>query len=183
MGFGNIEHQSKKQQNVIVDSTIIDPYALDSSKIKFKYNFWEKFNFTNWHRFAGNMQFGDYNKNGKTEIFVYRSEPHQMIGPVAIYEIESTKSVQLLFTYPDSVVYPVAQYDIDNDGREDIILNTDGSRGIFVYSSANVNSLPTVQKLFFSYSPNNQVNDIMFDDFDGNGKTDLLFTANIDTGE
>ncbi len=170
-----------KTQHYIVDSTVIDPYLIDTINFKFNYKFWGKFDFTNWYRFLGNMQFGDYNKNGRTEIFAYQSNP-QKIGPVKVFEIDSTKKLKVIFTYPDSVVCPQAQYDIDNDGYKDVVLNTNGSRGIFVYSSSDTNPLPNVQKLLFSYNPDRQVTNIMFNDFDGNGKADLLFTVNTDTG-
>jgi hypothetical protein len=177
--LGNSKYPARKKKYNLADSTVINPFYLDTLHNRFNYSLWDEYNFLAWQGYEDRMLFNDYNRNNKTEIITFKTNP---VHPTEIFEIDSIKSAQLLFTYPSVARFPVAQYDVDGDSSIDLVLNTDGSRGIFVYSSSDTNLLPTTKKFFFSFSPDVQVDNIFFDDLDNNGKSDLLFSVNRDWG-
>lgn len=158
-----------------LDSLIIDPDTIDINQFSISYKFWVELEAIN-PDLVGNIVVSDFNNNGYNEL--YSGKVYSNIGYNAvIFELDSFSNFNLVYNFPDTVRWAVAKYDIDGNGKEELILNSLGSRGISVYSQDDTSNYPTTLDFFFSVNPDYQINSSTFGDFDNDGKTDYAFWA------
>jgi len=158
-----------------LDSLIIDPDTIDINQFSFLYKFWIELETSN-PDYVGDIVVSDFNNNGFPELYSALHSPSIVLNTVII-EPDLSGNFDVIYNYPDSVKWAVGKFDIDNDGFEELILSSWGSRGIFVYKQETTNSYPIMLDFFFSINPDYQINNHTFGDFDKNGKSDYAFWA------
>jgi hypothetical protein len=158
-----------------LDSLIIDPDTIDINQFSILYKFWIELETSN-PDLVGDIVVSDFNNNGFPELYSAIYSPSIVLNAV-IFEPDSSGNFNIIYNYPDSVKWAIGKYDIDNDGTEELILSSWGSRGIFIYKQKDTNSYPLNLDFFFSINPEYQINNHTFGDFDKNGKTDYAFWA------
>ena len=168
------------KKSIIGDSTIIDPQTLDTSDYNRKYSLFKIIDAWN-PGFDGKLEVGDFDQDEKSEVYSSEYTPFIYFTPAKIWEIDEQYNFNLEYTYSDSQTWILDKYDIDNDGDDEIILNTFASRGIKVYTKPNLFSLPTELLFEFSYGEEYQIDNNVFCDADKDGKTDYIFTVPGDT--
>ena len=165
-----------KVEYMNIDSTVINPSQLDTNYYSVHYNLMGIYDFYN-PGFDGKLTLGDFNGDGNTEIYCTQWVPQIFYSPAKIYEFDTSHNPELVYTYPDSQTVVLTSYDINSDGKNDLILNSSGSRGIHIYNQNNINSYPTHLLFDFSFGPDYQVDLNTFCDVDKDGNTDYLFYA------
>src|SRR5690606_16925421 len=158
-----------------LDSLIIDPDTIDINQFSISYKFWIELGTSN-PGYTSDWVVADFNNNGFNELYSGIVYPNTGYNAV-IFELDSFSNFNLVYNYPDTVRWAVAKYDIDNDDSEELILNTLGSRGIYVYKQDNLSTYPLILDFFFSVNPDYQINWSTFGDFDKDGITDYAFWA------
>ena len=175
----NFINYKKIVQYSYSDSTIIDPTLLDTSNYNHIYKLMGVYDLYN-PGFDGKLTLGDFNNDSNAEIYCTQYAPLIYLTPAKIFEFDSGKNLNLVYTFPDSQTWALNSYDIDSDGENEIIINTYGSRGIYVYTKPSHNSYPTDLQFFFSIGSEFQVDNQTFCDLDQDGKTDYIFSAPTD---
>ena len=178
--FKNFINYNKNVQYSYSDSTIIDPFLLDTLIYSHKYSLLGIYDLFN-PGFDGKLTLGDFNGDNTAEIYCTQYVPLIFFTPAKIFEFDSAINLNLKYTYPDSETYALDLYDVDNDGENEIIINTSASRGIYVYTKPNPNSYPTDLLFFFSIGSEYQVDNHTFRDLDQDGKTDYVLSAPTDS--
>lgn len=165
------------------DSTIIDLTTIDTTLYYHKYSFWQEVPLSNLD--FDFLRIGDISNNGKHELYGTRkffTTPVDNAEPVTVYELNETGCFDSIYQY-DSVFIVRSIYDVDQDGKEDIVLtlppiyDTVGNQQRF-FSKENDTSLATQLNFTFTFNDGSQLDDITLGDFDGDQKTDLLFDRN-----
>ena len=164
------------------DSTIIDLTTIDTTLYYQKYSFWQEVPLHNWDFEC--LRIGDVNNNGRPELYGSRKFFESDFEPITVYELNNSEIFEEVFQY-DSVFRARSIYDVDRDGREEVLLtlpplyDTVGNQHRF-FSKENDTSLATRLNFTFTYygvQPNvgAQLSDITLGDFDSDGYTDMIF--------
>ncbi len=184
--FKNIvdyKHPESNIQNPVYsptyDSTIIDLTNIDTTLYYQKYSFWQEVPLKNLD--FDYLRIGDVNKNGRHELYGARKyfSSSDSTEPITVYELSETSSFDLIYQY-DSVYIARSIYDVDKDGKEEVLLtlpplfDTVGNQQRF-FSKENDTSLATQLNFTFTFSDGSQLDDITLGEFDGDQITDLLF--------
>jgi hypothetical protein len=157
------------------DSTIIDLTTIDTTLYYQKYSFWQEVPIHNWDFEC--LRIGDVNNNGKPELYGSRKFFQSDFEPITIYELNNSEIFEDAFQY-DSVFRARSIYDVDRDGREEVLLTLPplfgtGNQQRF-FSKENDTSLAEQLNFILDYEPY-QLDDITLGDFDGDAYTDMLF--------
>ncbi len=157
------------------DSTIIDLTTIDTTLYYQKYKFWQEVPLHNWDFEC--LRIGDVNNNGKPELYGSRKFFQSDFEPITIYELNNSEMFEDVFQY-DSVFRARSIYDVDKDGKEEVLLTLPPLFGIGnqqrFFSKENDTSLATQLNFILNYEPY-QLDDITLGDFDGDAYTDILF--------
>ena len=170
-----IPSMQKTQSLDAIDSTVIDLRFLSDSAFSSMCTFSQEVPISDGS-FRPPLA-GDLNQNGKPELYGYQkvyAVPEQWIHGL-VYEADTTGIFRLAYSYPDSIIDPLAIYDIFGDGRSAIVQHVANNQD-FVFRPSGQGGLPT--NLCFDFNPyarTSQMNHPTFGDFDGNGKTDVVF--------
>jgi hypothetical protein len=157
------------------DSTIIDLTTIDTTLYYQKYSFWQEVPIHNSDFEC--LRIGDVNNNGKPELYGARKFFQSDFEPITVYELNNVEIFEDIFQY-DSVFIARSIYDVDRDGREEVLLTLPPLFGIGnqqrFFSKENDTSLATQINFILDYRPQ-QLDDITLGDFDGDIYTDMLF--------
>jgi hypothetical protein len=157
------------------DSTIIDLTTIDTTLYYQKYKFWLEVPLHNWDFEC--LRIGDVNNNGRPELYGARKFFQSDFEPVAVYELNNSEVFEEIYQY-DSVFRARSIYDVDRDGKEEVLLTLPPLFGIGTqqrfFSKENDTSLATQLNFILNYWPY-QLDDITLGDFDGDINTDMLF--------
>ena len=175
-----IDYKRNVQYSITEDSTIIDPFQLDTTNYSSKYVLMGVYDLFN-PGFNGNLTLGDFNNDNNTELYCTDLDTFGNLSSAKIFEYDDNNNLNFVYTYPDTQTFVVGAYDIDSKGDKEIILDSWGSRGIYVYTKNNPQSYPIELLLFFSIGSQYQVDNHTFCDADGDGLTDYIFVAPMDT--
>lgn len=190
-----INDYPETQKGSYYDSTIFDLGTIDTSLYNDKYTFWQEVPLSN---FSFNyIKAGDINGNGKIELYGIKKQPASTgYEATNVYELNSNGIFKPLYVYqlnpPQSYPAPHSVrniYDIDSDGYPEVHIvhgfpdSIPGDLGYWVfhqefYKKNSDTSLAT--DLSFKFVPytfheGQQLQDMTLGNFDGDGKTDLLF--------
>jgi Secretion system C-terminal sorting domain/FG-GAP-like repeat len=159
------------------DSTIIDLTTIDTTLYYQKYSFWQEVPIHNWE--FDHLMIGDVNKNEKPELYGARKFFETEQEPTTVYELNSNGIFESIYQY-DSVYISRSIYDVDNDGKEDVLLTLPPIFGITTqqrfFSKENDTTLATQLSFIFApYEYQSQLNDFVIDDLDDDKYSDLLF--------
>ncbi|MEO8231334.1 MAG: FG-GAP-like repeat-containing protein [Ignavibacteriota bacterium] len=170
--------ESKNQQPVFsptYDSTIIDLTTIDTTLYYQKYKFWQEVPINNWDFEC--LRIGDVNNNGKPELYGTRKFFTSEFEPITVYELNNSEIFDDIFQY-DSVFRARSIYDVDRDGKEEVLLTLPNLFGIGnqqrFFFKENDTSLATQLNFILNYEPY-QLDDITLGNFDGDEYTDMLF--------
>ncbi len=159
------------------DSTIIDLRTIDTTLYYQKYSFWQEVPIHNWDFDC--LRIGDVNKNGKPELYGTRKFFQTNFEPISVYEINDEGNFDFIYQY-DSVYMARNIYDVDKDGKEEVMLNlpplfdTIGNQQRF-FSKGTDTSLATQLNFIYTYGTGAQLDDPTLGNYDGDDYTDLLF--------
>lgn len=158
------------------DSTIIDLTTIDTTLYYQKYSFWQEVPIHNWDFDC--LRIGDVNNNGKPELYGARKFFQSDFEPITVYELNNSEMFENMFQY-DSVFIARSIYDVDRDGREEVLLTLPplfgiGSQQRF-FSKDSDSSLATILNFIFNPDLPYQLDDPTLEEFDGDQKTDLVF--------
>ncbi len=155
------------------DSTIIDLTTIDTTLYYQKYRFWQK-------ALIGSLDepiIGDINNNGLPEIYghLYNLDTSY----ISIMEMDSDGNFNHVYEY-DSALIVKSIYDIDKDGRKELLLGSNsiltqylGNSYLF-YKKQSDPSFAT-QLSFIFYINGGQQEHNYFGDWDGDDYTDWIF--------
>ena len=157
------------------DSTIIDLTTIDTTLYYQKYKFWQEVPIHNADFEC--LRIGDVNRNGKPELYGSRKFFESDYEPITVYELNNSGIFDDIFQY-DSVFLARSIYDVDRDGKEDVLLTLPpilgtGNQQRF-FCKENDSSLAEQLDFILDYEPY-QLDDITLGDFDGDSYTDMLF--------
>ncbi len=160
------------------DSTIIDLTTIDTTLYYQKYSFWQEVPIHNSDFDC--LRIGDVNNNGKPELYGARKFFQSDFEPITVYELNNSEIFENVFQH-DSVFIARSIYDVDQDGREEVLLTLPPLFGIGnqqrFFSKENDTSLATQLNFIFApYFYHHQLNDLTLGNFDGDKNTDLIFT-------
>jgi hypothetical protein len=158
------------------DSTIIDLTTIDTTLYYHKYSFWQEVPIHNWDFEC--LRIGDVNNNGKPELYGARKFFQSDFEPITVYELNNSEIFEDIFQY-DSVFIARSIYDVDRDGREEVLLTLPplfgiGSQQRF-FSKDSDSSLAMTLNFIFNPNLPYQLDDPTLEEFDGDQKTDLVF--------
>ncbi len=169
-----------------IDTTVIYPDSVDTTKFTGMYEFWMKVPVG----FAGpgTILIGDVNKNGKVELYGERINSYLNLNERSIYEYNpSTGLFDFKTDMPwDSITdYSSFKqiYDINADGKENVFISgtyqeIDTMQGITVGRVFKLNdstNLPT--EILFDYKQSHQMNDPKWGEYDKRDGSDLFYCA------
>ncbi len=161
--------------NLLIDSSVFDLRSMSDSTFGSMYTFSHEAPIS-----SGQVRppvIGDANGNGKAEFYGYQkfySTPG-FSAHGAILEAQNYDSCRLVYSYPDSVVNPLGVYDINGDGMLEVVQRTWQGESV-VFGSLGAGALPTDP--LFGFNPfvgTEQMDRPTFGDFDGNGRTDVIY--------
>lgn len=161
-----------------IDTIVIDVLNVDTLLYHERYSLWNEVNAAGSN--AEPVLVGDVNKNGFAEVYgtdlYFLDEPWPPF-PVKIFEYDpEVDSFLLRHTYTDTLLRAKALYDIDNDGDDEVYIQTyPSSRYGFVLTGSTDTSLPTNEIMLNDMGY--QMNDPTFGDFNRDGNTDLVYFA------
>ncbi len=160
---------------VATDSTIFDLRSMTDSAFSKMYTFWQEVDVSTGSFFAPVV--GDINKNRRAELYgyqkLYTTPDFSVHG--RIFEIDTSEVFKLVYTYPDSVVNPLAQYDIDNDQVTELVMRT-WSEETEVFRASGQLYLPISPSFGFNpFAGIATMYDLTFGDFDNDGKIDVVY--------
>jgi hypothetical protein len=124
------------------------------------------------------LRIGDVNNNGKPELYGSRKFFNSDFEPITVYELNNSEIFEDIFQY-DSVFIARSIYDVDRDGREEVLLTLPplfgiGSQQRF-FSKNSDSSLATILNFIFNPDLPYQLDDPTLGEFDGDLQTDLVF--------
>ena len=163
-----------------VDTTIINVWEIDTTKFASIFSFWQKVDIAN-NIWWSPQPIEDLNNNGRPELYGYANS-FNLSGPVKIFERNLNGIYQYLVSYDSLTAFVKGIADMDGDGNKEILLAKYGDGGMTylwnygVYKNDSINELPTTFDFNF-YLDSLQINDMVFGDWDGNGKTDCAYTT------
>ena len=177
--IGNYQQPTTNNQqsySPTYDSTIIDLTTIDTTLYYQKYSFWQEVPIHNWDFEC--LRIGDVNNNGKPELYGARKFFQSDFEPITVYELNNSELFEDIFQY-DSVFIARSIYDVDRDGREEVLLTLPplfgiGSQQRF-FSKDSDSSLATTLNFIFNPDLPYQLDDPTLEEFDGDQKTDLVF--------
>jgi hypothetical protein len=168
-----------KAVGVTYETTVFDLPNMSDSLYLDKYVFWQEVPVSRGSFFSPML--GDINKNARAELYGFEklyTTPEFSIH-AHIYEQDSTGTFKTAYVYPDSVIEPYVSYDIDRDGSEEVVFRTENHE-YEVYRTSGPGSFATVPSFGFNpYAASEQLDDITFGDFDGNGRTDVVYYLSL----
>lgn len=158
------------------DSTIIDLTTIDTTLYYQKYSFWQEVPIHNSDFDC--LRIGDVNNNGRPELYGSRKFFQSDFEPITVYELNNAKIFEDIYQY-DSVFIARSIYDVDRDGREEVLLTLPplfgiGSQQRF-FSKDSDSSLATTLNFIFNPDLPYQLDDPTLGEFDDDQKTDLVF--------
>ena len=158
------------------DSTIIDLTTIDTTLYYQKYKFWQEVPLHNWDFEC--LRISDVNNNGRPELYGARKFFQSDFEPITIYELNNSEIFEDVFQY-DSVFRARSIYDVDQDGKEEVLLTLPplfgiGSQQRF-FAKDSDSSLATTLNFIFKPDLPYQLDDPTLGEFDGDQKTDLVF--------
>lgn len=162
-------HNSKKAAKNEVPTTEFYVWEIDTNLYRDKYHYWQEMPLS----MASNYQLtiGDMNNNGFPEIYGYKKEYTDPLGPpIEIYEMDTSQLFSYRATYPDSIKIAKAIFTISSGKR---LLTNTPSGEILVYKSTDSTQLPL--EVDFTHHFIGQMDFPTFSDFDKNNKTDMIF--------
>lgn len=155
------------------NTTIINIWEIDTTKYSDKFKFWQRVNIIN--SIEGIVFAKDLNHNGLLELYGYSEQNYPLVGPVVIFEQNSSGIFHKIFTYDSNTAFVQGIGDINSDGEKEIHLRTNDTINGKFYKSDSITALPTTFDFIFYYHPLGQINDLTFGDFDNNEITDCVF--------
>jgi hypothetical protein len=170
--FGKTEtHQTDS-----IPTTVIETWNVDTMLYKDMYYFWQEVPVTTSKSYE--LTIGDMNKNGFPEIYGYTKDfedPWAM--PVSVYELDSNNEFIHRYTLTDSMFASKIIYDIKNSGQDNLFVNSLAGNAVIYRSLPTEPFTLSVDFVYYRYhiSYPGQMDHPELGDFDGNGKTDLLF--------
>lgn len=166
--------------NAEVDTTIINIWAIDTTKFTGMFTFWQQIQVANslW----APLPVEDINNNNRFELYGYTDAivPH-LVGPVRIYEQNNNGLFQEVFKYDSSTIFVKGIGKINGSENKGIILNVTDFGGANidfypVYQSDFADTLPTTFDYYF-YLDTLQINDMVLGDWNNNGIPDCAYTT------
>jgi hypothetical protein len=172
----NLNHKKSIVNNLDgVDTTIINIWEIDTTRYAHKFSFWQKVEVANsWWR---PLPIADLNNNNQPELYGYTDFPNLPYppgGPVRIFERDIDGIYKSIFEYDSSTFFVKGLGDIHRTGGKDIYMSSKLVNNGVVYRSDSVSLLPITFDFIFYYEPN-QINDMIFGDFNDNNITDCAF--------
>jgi hypothetical protein len=168
-------NKSKNQNadNVMIDTTIINVWEIDTTKYNEKFSFWQRVDIYNLGNFTPSFV-DDLNGNGLPEIY----GRHNLSGPVEIYERNASSIFTSIYSYPDLETFAVeAMGEIHGIGEKEIYLKRNNFTDGVIYRSDSIGVLPTTFDFTFYYGNLFSISDVNFGDWDKNGITDCVFIS------
>ncbi len=174
--FGDYQLPTTYNQQPTYDSTIIDLTTIDTTLYYQKYSFWQEVPIHNWDFEC--LRISDVNNNGKPELYGSRKFFISDFEPITVYELNNSEIFEDIFQY-DSVFIARSIYDVDRDGREEVLLTLPPLFGIGTqqrfFSKDSDSSLAKTLNFIFNPDLPYQLDDPTLEEFDGDQKTDLVF--------
>jgi len=159
--------------NLLLDTTIINMWEIDTTKYKDRFTFWQKVNIFNLNYYVPPLV-EDLNRNGMPEIY----GRHNLAGPVEIYERNTSGIFTSIYAYPDSDTYSVkALGEIHGTGEKEIYISRNDYNNGDIYKSDFIGALPTTFDFTFYYGSQFAITDMTFGDWDKNVITDCAFVS------
>ncbi len=163
-------------ENVGVETTIINVWEIDTTLYKNKFSFWQKVDIANIFSYPTFV--ADLNFNGLPELYGfsdrYRYPAPPQAGPVEIYELNEEGKFDSVFAFNSTSVFVHGLGDVHGTGKKEIYLRTRSEPNGDIYRSDTLGVLPTSYDFTFYYEPN-QLNNMTFGDFDKDGISDCAF--------
>jgi hypothetical protein len=167
-------HEDRQKQSVSIDSSGFDIRDIDTSQYSNKSKFWQEVPVglaINWAPVVG-----DVNNNGRAEIYGPEKYYSTTNPFVVIYELDSLNKFKRIHQYADSVNEPQALIDLDNDGRQELIMN--GQPRGMIFQQDSISKLPVRYRTKFGRLESTK-NRPHVGDFDKNGKTDIVYMCDL----
>lgn len=162
------------------DSTIIDLTTIDTTLYYQKYSFWQEVGVG-----TGNTNpplVGDLNKNGLTELYGVMKDYSSDLSDVIVMELNTNGGFDSIYNYDSTSIARRTIYDIDNDGKTELILrrfSDDSSyygNSLLFFKKLTDTSLATdLSFIFYPFPENNQLDQNTFGDWDGDEFIDQIF--------
>jgi hypothetical protein len=148
---GKIKYQNLNNFNSVpkldIPSITIDLYQLDTSLYSTQYSFWQQVPVFNAHP----MSIGDFNNNGKTELYGRTKNFAENPSPLKIFELGTDNSFHSVYTFNDSILNFIAKDDFDNDGIIELMtLSVRQDRLYPIFKGTSINQLPTSFDFIFN---------------------------------
>lgn len=173
VSFKNLSIKMKTETTV--STTTVNVWEIDTTLYQNMYTYWQEVPVST----SSQMQLvvSDFNKNGYKEIFGYTKDYEDIFegSPLTIYELDSTQHFVFRYIYNDTVRLAQAVCDIKQENNQFLFATSLEGNGL-IYKSCIFGALPTsLDFVFYRYPQRRQMNNVTLDDFDKNGKIDLLF--------
>jgi hypothetical protein len=165
--------KNKKENSNNINTTIINVWEIDTTFYIHKFKFWQKVDIVS--HFAEPLFIEDINKNGLLELYAIKAEEFPGVGKAVILEQNSFGIFNKLSLYDSTGIFFQGIGDINGDDiKEAHLRTTDTLNGKF-YKADSIGNLPTSFDFVFYFQPIGQINDMIYEDFDKNGKIDCAF--------
>ena len=163
-------------ENVGVETTIINVWEIDTTLYKNKFSFWQKVNIANNELLP--VFVDDLNLNNLPELYGFsdrnRYPAPPTVGPVEIYELNKEGIFDSVFAFDATTIFVRGIGPVREKGGKEIFIRSRTSLNGDFYRSANTGVLPTSFDFTFYYEPN-ELYCMTFGDFDENGISDCSF--------
>ena len=168
------------QEQIQIDSTIIDLQTIDTSLYSDKYKFWQEIDVSDAD--FRPVVIGDVNKNGRAEIYGYTKSFEMPQGqPISIFELDTAGFFKKVYQYPDTMWFAQTIFDVEKNGNQELLMYGNASNGYvegFAFRPPSSGKLPTAFAYWYSREFGHaQINHPMLGDFDKDGKTDVVYNS------